>query len=227
MKTGEGLLLVDKPRGATSFTLVRLLRRLTNIRTIGHAGTLDPFATGVMVMLIGRPYTRLSNQFLEQDKDYEAVIELGKTTDTYDCDGQVLTTSDKVPSPTEVEAALCRFQGTVLQTPPMYSAKKQGGKKLYELARKGIEVERPPRPVSLHTTLLDYTYPLIRLHVKCSKGTYVRSIAFDLGEQLGCGGYLRELVRLRSGPFRLEECLNGARLEEAGFDLSPYLRKEG
>ena len=221
----EGLLLLNKPKGETSFTLVRLLRKLTGIKTIGHAGTLDPFATGVMVMLLGRPYTKLSNQFLEQDKEYLAEVELGKTTDTYDCDGQTLSTSATVPSQEALEEAVAYFQGTIQQIPPMYSAKKQGGKRLYELARKGIEVDRPPRPVTLKTTLLDYTYPTVRLQIACSKGTYVRSIAYELGERLTCGAYLRELVRLRSGSFTLAECLDGAHLKEPTFNILPYLRR--
>src|SRR5579871_4622845 len=137
----KGILLVDKERSSTSFQIVSQLRRLTKERTIGHAGTLDPFATGVMVMLIGREFTRRSDSFLSCDKAYQATLTLGITTDTYDLDGQIIAKSDVVPSLSQVESALASFQGEIQQIPPMFSAKKLEGKKLYELARKGISVE--------------------------------------------------------------------------------------
>ncbi len=208
----EGILLVDKPRGKTSFSLVAALRRKTGIRKIGHAGTLDPFATGVMVMLIGKNFTRQSDQFLCEDKEYQCKVQLGTTTDTYDCEGAVTATSDKVPILSEVQEALQFFQGTILQTPPMFSAKKIQGKKLYELARQGKEVERKPVQVTLLTTFLSYTYPYIELQLSCSKGTYVRTLAYDLGLKLGTGAHLAELRRLRSGKFLIKDCIDGATL---------------
>lgn len=211
-KISEGVLLVDKPRGKTSFSLVTALRRLTRIEKIGHAGTLDPFATGLMVMLIGKKFTRLSQDYLCQDKEYECKMLLGVSTDSYDCDGQTIATSPLIPTLDDIEKALLSFQGTVLQTPPMYSAKKVDGKKLYELARKGIEIERKPVSVTIKTTLLDYTYPYLSLNVSCSKGTYVRSIAHDLGNLLGCGAHLSELRRLRSGNFHIKDSINGIHL---------------
>lgn len=200
-----GLALLNKPKDKTSFYLVSFLRRLTNVRCIGHAGTLDPFATGLMVMLIGRPYTKLSNRFLLSDKAYSAKICLGSTTDSYDVDGVTKSTSDKIPTQLEIEALLPEFQGEILQYPPMFSAKKVQGKKLYELARKGIEIEREPKKIRVEIDLISYNYPYLELDVRCSSGTYIRSIAHDLGQRLGCGAYLEKLVRTQVGPFSLEE----------------------
>ncbi len=219
----EGILPVCKPAAKTSFHLVALLRKLTQIRTIGHAGTLDPFATGVMVLLIGKPFTKLSALFLHQDKEYEAVVHLGVTTDTYDLDGQVVETSGFVPTLAEVEYTLEKFQGTILQTPPMFSAKKIQGKKLYELARKGITIERESVPVTLRIELLNYAYPRLSLKIQCSKGTYIRSLAYDIGKALGCGAHLSQLVRTRSGSITLNECCDGAQLIEPGYDWCKFL----
>lgn len=220
----EGILLVDKPQGRTSFSLIRSLRRLTGIRKIGHAGTLDPFATGVMVMLIGREYTRLSEKLLLQDKEYLAEVSLGVSTDTYDCDGKVVARSKKKPSLGQVEKAIEYFQGEIEQIPPMYSAKKIGGKKLYELARKGEEVDRTPAIVKVNTSLLTYNYPYLSIRIACSKGTYIRSIAHELGQRLGCGAHLSQLKRTRSGCFSIEECLDGNLLDQEDFDITHYLK---
>ncbi len=220
----EGILLVDKPQGRTSFSLIRALRKLTGIRKIGHSGTLDPFATGVMVMLIGRAYTRLSDQLLCQDKEYLAEVNLGVNTDTYDCDGKVVARSKKVPTLEQIQEALTYFQGEIEQIPPMYSAKKIGGKKLYELARSGIEVERLPAKVSVETELVTYAYPHLSLKVACSKGTYIRSIAYELGKRLGCGAHLSQLQRTRSGVYRIDDCLDGNLLDQTDFDITPYLK---
>jgi tRNA pseudouridine55 synthase len=208
----EGILLVNKPRGKTSFSLVSALRKMVGIRKIGHAGTLDPFATGVMVMLIGKNYTRLSDQLLTQDKEYLAQAHLGIATDTYDCEGKPTATSGAIPTREQIEEALQQFQGEIDQQPPMYSAKKIQGKKLYELARKGKTIDRPSAKVWVHTELVDYDYPLLTLKITCSKGTYIRSLAHDLGSLLGCGAHLSALKRLRSGLYRLEECLDGEQL---------------
>jgi tRNA pseudouridine55 synthase len=221
----EGLLLVDKPAGIPSFRLVSQLRRLTGIRKIGHAGTLDPFATGVMVMLLGRKFTRLSDTFLTNDKEYLAEIRLGITTDSYDCDGAITAESPLQPELPQIEEALTHFQGCVMQLPPIYSAKKVAGRKMYELARKGIEVERTPVAVEMTTHLLSYDYPFLTVRVSCSKGTYIRTIGYDLGERLGCGAHLTALRRLRSGPFPIEECLDGEKLNQPEFDVRPYLRQ--
>ena len=220
-----GVLPVNKTIDCTSFHLVHLLRKRTQIEKIGHAGTLDPFATGVMVMLIGRQFTRLSNQFLFANKEYRATIQLGQTTDTFDIDGQILTRSDYVPALSDVGQALLSFQGDCLQIPPMFSAKKIGGQKLYDLARKGISIERAPAPVRLHTTLVRYEYPCIELHIVCSKGTYIRTLAHDLGQLLHAGAFLSALSRTRSGPFTLSDCIAQENILDPDFDLNPFIRK--
>lgn len=215
----SGILLVDKPRNKTSFSLVAALRRLLKVKKIGHAGTLDPFATGVMVLLIGKHYTRLSDQLLCADKEYLAQVRLGIETDSYDCDGQVLQESSLIPSESDLKAALAYFQGEIEQVPPMFSAKKQNGKKLYELARKGISVERPAVKVTLETELISYEYPFVEIRVKCTKGTYIRSIAQVLGQRLGCFGHLSALRRTRSGSFLLENCIDGSMLDMPNCDI--------
>ena len=197
---GEGILLLNKTRGKTSFSLVSMLRRLSGIQKIGHAGTLDPFATGVMVMLIGKSYTRLSDQFIGHDKEYCAKLQLGITTDSYDCDGKIIKESQKVPTFFEIQEALKSFQGNILQVPPMFSAKKINGKKLYQLARAGIEVERASVNITISTDLVSYRYPFLELKIACTKGTYIRSIAHDLGIMIGCGAHLVELVAPEAGP---------------------------
>jgi tRNA pseudouridine55 synthase len=210
----QGILLVNKPKGKTSFSLVHELRKILNVQKIGHAGTLDPFATGVMVMLIGKNYTRLSDQFLVCDKEYEAEVLLGVATDTYDCEGVETFRSDAIPTQAEIEKALLDFQGEIEQIPPMFSAKKIKGKKLYDLAREGKTVERAPVKVSVNTQLLSYQYPYLHLRIQCSKGTYIRSIGHDLGVKLGCGAHLSNLTRTRSGTFLLKDCVSGSQLKE-------------
>jgi tRNA pseudouridine55 synthase len=223
MNSAMGLLPVDKPSGITSFDLVRKLRRLSRIQKIGHAGTLDPFATGVMILLIGKPFTTRSDSFLNQDKEYLALVHLGSATDTYDREGVVTHTSSLIPSLSQIEEALSSFQGTISQVPPMFSAKKVGGKKLYELARKGVVLEREAVQVTLHIELLSYTYPSLQLRIACSKGTYIRSLAHDLGAALGCAAHLSELQRTRSGPYLLSQCVDGKLLDTPGFNFEPFL----
>lgn len=216
----EGILLVNKPSQKTSFSLVAALRRHLKVKKIGHAGTLDPFATGVMVMLIGRSYTRRSDQFLTSEKEYVARVCLGSCSDTFDCDGLIVKRSELIPTLEEVASALSFFQGDVEQIPPMFSAKKIQGKKLYELARQGKTVERAPVKVHLKTTLISYQYPFLDINVVCSKGTYIRSIANDLGEMLNCGGYLVQLMRQRSGSFFLKDCVDGNLLFESPSNIN-------
>lgn len=220
----KGILLVDKAAGSTSFHLVSILRRLTGIEKIGHAGTLDPFATGVMVMLIGRDYTCRSNEFLCSDKEYRATLQLGITTDTYDLEGTITSQSDQIPTLKELHLALLPFQGEISQIPPMYSAKKVQGQKLYDLARKGITIERKPAQVKVSIRLIQYTYPHVQIEVSCSKGTYIRSLAHDIGQVLGCGAHLLELTRIRSGSFHIDQSIPQAHLKVAGFDITPHLR---
>lgn len=203
-----GVLYIDKPKGVTAFSLVARLRRLTQVHTIGHAGTLDPMATGVMVLLVGKQYTRLSEHFLATEKVYETRLHLGVTTDSYDSDGKIVATQAHAPSLDEVEQAIAQFQGPCLQIPPMFSAKKQQGKKLYELAREGKSVERPPVTVQLATQLIHYEYPFLDFQVTCSKGTYIRTIGHDIGNLLGCGGHLTALRRLKSGFVDIIDCVS-------------------
>lgn len=223
MKMTEGILLVDKPKGWNSFRLVPILRKRLNIKKIGHAGTLDPFATGVMVMLIGRNYTRLSDQFLCSDKEYIAEVFLGKATETYDCEGAVASQSFIIPTLEEIQIALNDFQGEIDQIPPMYSAKKIKGQKLYDLARRGEIVHRDPVRIRLETHFLRYAYPYLDLRIVCSKGTYIRSVAHDLGTKLGCGAHLTNLKRTRSGQFLLENCIDEKDLCSPSFDLEERL----
>lgn len=220
----EGILLIDKPAGKTSFYLVHQLRRITGIKKIGHAGTLDPFATGVMVMLVGRSMTTQANQFLADDKQYLTTFRLGSVSDTYDRDGKITPTSIKEPSLQEVETVLRSFEGQLMQVPPMYSAKKVQGKKLYELARQGVLIERAPCSVTVHIDLVEYTYPNLTLNITCSKGTYIRSLAHDIGHALQTGAYVETLIRLRSGQFLLEDCLNFHTLCFEGANYTHYLK---
>lgn len=222
----EGICLIDKEAGCTSFHLITLLRKKTGIRTIGHAGTLDPFATGLMICLIGKPYTKQSDRFLNSTKRYLATLQLGSATDTYDLDGTTTHTSSSIPTLPQIESALQNFQGIIEQIPPMFSAKKVQGKKLYELARKGKTIERAPIKCQLLTTLIDYSYPTLTLDITCSKGTYIRSIAHDLGNHLGCFAHLSCLKRLAAGPFELTQAIPQKYLMDPTFRLETALLKE-
>ncbi len=205
--------------------MISLLRKVTGIRTIGHAGTLDPFATGVMVLLIGRTYTRMSNQFLNQDKQYRARVHLGVSTDTYDPEGVVTDTSPLIPTRENIESTILQFQGTIRQVPPMFSAKKVQGKKLYELARKGMTIERTAVQVTMRIEILDYAYPYLDIDVHCSKGTYIRSLAHDIGQVLGCGAHLTTLMRVRSGAFTIEDCCEVEHLTDPLYNWQKHLQK--
>ncbi len=221
----EGILLVDKPRGRTSFSLIPVLRKLTGLKTIGHAGTLDPFATGVMVLLLGKKFTRRAEEFLADEKEYSATLFLGVATDSFDCDGKPTAASDKIPTEHEIEECLKKFQGTILQTPPMFSAKKVQGKRLYELARKGVTIERAPVSVTIKTRFVSYSYPILELDITCSKGTYIRSLADEIGKELGCFAHLSALKRTRSGSFHLSECLSWEKITTPHFDLRGSLKQ--
>lgn len=203
-----GFININKPKGMTSHDVVATLRRLTNTRQIGHTGTLDPFAEGVLPVCIGRA-TRLI-EFLEDDKAYLATVQFGSNTDSYDIDGMITETFDKKVTLKEVNNALENFRGEIEQMPPIYSAIKVNGKKLYEYARNGEEVEITPRRVTIEQLVLvefDEAAQSAVLEIKCSKGTYIRSIAYDLGKLLGCGGHLTALVRTRAGRFKIEDAI--------------------
>lgn len=206
----NGILIINKPKGMTSHDVVQRVRRLTDNRRIGHAGTLDPLATGVLVVCVGKA-TRLA-QFLQSDsKEYAAEMTLGIETDTQDGTGKILSRNPCSVKKKEVIDALRNFQGAIWQTPPMTSAIKHKGKPLYKLARKGIEVERRPRLVSIYKLeLLEVKtddYPRVRIQVGCSKGTYIRTLCADIGRALSCGAHMSNLTRTRAGNFKIREAL--------------------
>jgi tRNA pseudouridine55 synthase len=212
----SGILNVDKPPGITSHDVVDAVRRISGQRQVGHAGTLDPMATGVLLVCLGKA-TRVTEYLMAGAKRYRATVVLGAVTDTYDAEGEILSNGGRTDfSRQEIEAALAGFAGHIEQVPPMYSALKRDGQPLYRLARQGRTVEREPRAVEIHEiTLLDWAAPALVFEVACSSGTYVRSLAHDLGQRLDSGAYLASLVRLSSGRFALEEATSLARLEEA------------
>lgn len=202
--------------GKTSFEVVAFIRRLSGERKVGHGGTLDPEATGVLPICLGKG-TKVAEFLAGGRKVYRAQVELGTATDTYDSSGKVTWRGDSSQVTKEkLEAALVSFCGTIEQTPPMYSALKHHGKPLYRLARSGITVPRPRRRVNISSLkLLDFEPPFLTLEVACSKGTYIRSLAHDLGLALGCGAHLKSLIRLQSGPFHISEALSLPQLEAA------------
>jgi tRNA pseudouridine55 synthase len=212
----DGIINIDKPPGLTSHDVVARVRRITGQKKAGHAGTLDPMATGVLPVVLGKA-TRLVEYLAGADKVYRATLVLGATTPTYDCEGEITPTPGAVmPTRREVEEALEGFKGEIEQLPPMYSAIKVGGKKLYEIARGGIEVERQARRVTIFRLELEaYRPPVLALFVECSKGTYIRSLAHDLGSALGTGAYLDALIRTRHGPFALDGATTLEGLEAA------------
>lgn len=203
----DGLLLLDKPAGPTSFEVVRRVRRAVKVKKAGHLGTLDPFATGLLPLALGAA-TRLA-PFLEGlDKTYLAEMELGRETDTQDLTGRVVAEHPVAVSEAEIRAQAARFVGEIEQVPPLYSALRHQGRRLYELARRGIAVEVRPRKVTIHRLeVQEIRLPRVILLVTCSKGTYIRTLAHDLGRALGCGAHLAALRRLAVGPFRVEEAL--------------------
>ena len=210
-----GVLLIDKPQGLTSHDVVGRVRKLFGTRRVGHTGTLDPLATGVLVLLIGRA-AKAAEYLAAHDKCYEAVLRLGITTDTEDVTGEILTTSAHIPSKSEVERVADTYRGTYLQTPPMYSALKVNGQKLLDLARRGIEVEREAREVMIHALTVAPTEKEqeYALAVHCSSGTYIRTLCADIGRNLGCGGTMAALRRTRAGAFSIENCYTLEELEQ-------------
>lgn len=199
-----GFLNIYKPKGLTSHDVVARLRKITKVRQIGHTGTLDPFATGVLPICIGKA-TRLI-EYLDDDKEYLATVQFGKNTTTYDLEGEITATFDKKVTEEDVKNALKAFEGEISQIPPIYSAIKVNGKKLYDYARQGQDIEIKPRKVTISKIELkefDKTSQSAKITVACSKGTYIRSIAYDLGAKLGCGGYLTALERTKAGKFQV------------------------
>ena len=220
----DGIVIVDKPQDWTSQDVVSKLRGVFQTRRIGHGGTLDPMATGVLPVFVGRA-TRGVEFFEHAEKTYETVLRLGITTDTEDITGTVLTEQDAFVTGAMLEEVLAKFRGQIMQIPPMYSAIKINGQKLCDLARKGREVERKPRPVTIHElTLLGMEADGIRLRVRCSKGTYIRTLCKDIGEALGCGGCMASLRRVTAGEYTIENSVPLQTLiecEEPGKYLLP------
>lgn len=214
----QGMILIDKPEGLTSFDVVAAVRRAAGIRRVGHTGTLDPMATGVLPVLIGRA-TQLADLLPNSDKRYRAVMRLGTETDTLDITGRVLRECPVSQSLDDVMAAAVHFRGTIDQIPPMYSALQQGGVRLYELARQGIEVERPARQVTIYSLDITAAFPQrneYELDIHCSKGTYIRSLCADIGNRLGCGAVMVSLRRTEACGFSEADCLSLDTLRERG-----------
>jgi tRNA pseudouridine55 synthase len=211
----SGLLVVNKETKMTSHDVVEKLRRMLNFKKIGHAGTLDPNASGILLICVGKA-TKIAKFLTEYDKEYEALIKLGVTTDTYDQEGKIIQMKDDLNiSEVEVIRAVESFRGEMWQTPPSYSAVKQKGKKLYQYARAGKQVDRKKRKVIIKDVrVLEIKLPYVKLKVSCSKGTYIRSLANDVGERLGCGAHLFSLCRTRIGPFELKDALDSEAIAE-------------
>lgn len=204
----QGFLTVDKPQAMTSHDVVQIVRRKLGIRKVGHAGTLDPMATGVLVVGIGRA-TRLIEYVVGRPKTYITTVKLGQTTNTYDAEGEITQTKRVMVTDEQIESALVHFRGHITQIPPMYSAIKKDGQPLYKLARKGIVVDRPPRHITIHQLILiDRDKDEIQLQINCSSGTYIRSLGHDIGQLLGCGGHLVSLRRTAISEFTEETAVS-------------------
>ena len=221
----DGFLVIDKPAGLTSHDVVSRVRKVCGMKKVGHTGTLDPFATGVLPIALGEATKAIP--FLDEAvKEYRAVMELGKTTATGDCTGELLRTREWYHlSPENVADTARSFIGTIRQIPPMYSALKRNGVPLYRLARRGVTVDREPREVSIHViTIVRVVLPFVEFVVSCSRGTYIRTLAEDMGEWLGCGAHLVSLRRTASGPFKVDCAVSLERLAELGASgVTPLL----
>lgn len=216
----NGIINIYKPSGITSFDVVSKIRHAAKTKKVGHTGTLDPLACGVLPICIGKA-TKIVDYIMVGTKTYITELKLGVITDTYDMEGTVVATKDVQVTEEQVKAVICKFVGNIMQVPPMYSALKVNGKKLYELARQGIEIERKPRPIFIYDIeILKLNLPFVTLKVKCSKGTYIRSLCYDIGNELRCGGTMWSLERISSEPFDkstsipLEYVINGCDLED-------------
>ncbi|MCB2355480.1 tRNA pseudouridine(55) synthase TruB [Clostridium estertheticum] len=214
----NGILNVFKPTGITSFDVVRLIRKISKVKKVGHAGTLDPEASGVLPVCIGKA-TKAIDYIMGDFKIYETELKLGVITDTYDREGKILKESEVNSGVDEITLVINSFIGEIKQVPPMYSALKVNGKKLYELARAGIEVEREARPITIYDiNITDIKLPYIKFTVKCSKGTYIRSLCYDIGEKLKCGGMMWNLQRTATGQFHIDNAINVNELNEENIN---------
>jgi len=218
----SGFLLVNKPSGPTSHDIIDQLRRITGIRKIGHAGTLDPFASGLLIVAVGRQATKDINRFVKMDKEYIAELMLGQESDTFDRTGKIKTNPGaKIIEQEKIKKTLERFNGKQKQLPPMYSAKKIGGRKLYDLARRGQTIERAPADIEIfELTQISYDWPKLKIKIRVSSGTYIRTLAHDLGQALGAGALVSELERTAINGYNLTEAGN---LETLGKNWQSYL----
>ena len=211
----DGVIIIDKPQGKTSHDIVALVRRIFNTRRVGHTGTLDPMATGVLPICVGNA-TKAADMLTAADKRYTAELELGKKSDTLDSTGEILQTSDVNVSEKEIREIIMGFVGEQEQLPPMYSAIKKNGKKLYELAREGVEIEREPRKINIFSIdISEINMPFVKIDVHCSKGTYIRSLCDDIGTRAGCGAVMTSLRRTASGVFNIDDAYTIDELENA------------
>ena len=213
----DGVLLIHKPYGITSFDVVARVRRLYGTKKVGHTGTLDPIATGLLPVLVGRA-VKASEFLTEKDKEYIAGLRLGLTTDTEDITGNILTQSENVPDSETVFQTAKEFVGEIMQVPPMYSALKVGGEKLVDLARKGIVIERQARPITVHELDIQKSGEDYTMRVFCSKGTYIRTLCADIGAKLACGGIMTSLIRTKTGGFSLDEAHTLEELEALSIE---------
>lgn len=206
----SGVILINKPKDWTSHDVVAEMRKITGVKKIGHSGTLDPFSTGLLILLIGQEATKQQKKFLLLDKTYWAKIRLGATSDTYDLTGKITENKvEKIPEIDKIKEVVRKFVGEFEQTPPAFSAKKIKGKKAYELARQGKKVELKPKRIEIYELeVLSYQWPYFELRARVSAGTYLRSLAHDIGQKLGSGGYLENLIREQIGPFNLKEAID-------------------
>ena len=220
-KNINGILNIDKPANYTSMDVVRTVKRLTGAKKVGHAGTLDPLATGVLPICIGQA-TRLVDHMVSGGKIYQGDITLGVTTDSFDSDGNIIFTQDASGvTKSDFESALQKFVGELEQLPPMYSAIKYQGKRLYQLARQGINIERDPRKVNVfRLCTIDWAPPIAKIEVECGRGFYIRALAHDIGQELQCGAHLSKLIRLKGGSFELASSISLTKLETLAFSGS-------
>ncbi|HRY59887.1 MAG TPA: tRNA pseudouridine(55) synthase TruB [Patescibacteria group bacterium] len=212
----EGFIVINKPKGITSFGVVAKLRKVTGIKKVGHCGTLDPLATGVLICAVGRSATKKISTLINSDKQYIADIELGKTSNTYDMEGDIKKKNiKKIPTRFELKNILKFFTGEIFQTPPIFSAKKIEGRRAYELARKGVDVKMKKNKVNIYKiNLISYKFPHIKLKINCGSGTYIRSLTHDIGKKLKTGAVLMDLKRTMVGNFTLENAFNLDELNE-------------
>jgi len=214
-----GFILINKPPGITSHDVVDKLREITGIKKIGHSGTLDPFAEGLLILGIGKEFTKKLSISQKKDKEYIATLKLGAVSETFDKEGKISEIEiKKIPSKEEIENVLKTFEGEIEQIPPAFSAKKIKSKKAYQIARKGIKIRLNPQKVKIYNiSILDYKFPFLKIKVNCSSGTYIRSLADDVGKKLGCGAYLDALIRTKIGEFSLDNAIELSKLNSENW----------